>query len=78
MRGVVFDGAQCREGALRVFEKTGLADRCEFVTGDLFEDPLPSADAYVLKNVLRNRRPARLTIPRREKQSVNVPCVRGM
>jgi SAM-dependent methyltransferase len=52
---VVFDLSRCREGAARVFEKTRIAERCEFVVGDFFEDPLPpGADVYVLKSVIHD------------------------
>jgi hypothetical protein len=55
MTGKVFDLPTCREGALRVFEKTKIADRCEFVAGDFFEDALPGdADAYALKSILHD------------------------
>jgi len=54
MRGVVFDLPHCREGAQRLFEKTGLQDRCEFVAGSFFADPLPRADAYLVKSVLHD------------------------
>jgi hypothetical protein len=55
MTGTVFDLPTCRDGALRVFEKTKIADRCEFVAGDFFDDALPAgADAYVLKSILHD------------------------
>lgn len=56
MRGVVFDLPHCRDGAIRVFEKTGIADRCEFVAGSFFESgELPvGADAYLLKSVIHD------------------------
>lgn len=55
MRGIVFDLPRCRDGALRVFEKTKLASRCEFVAGSFFADALPAAkDAYILKSVIHD------------------------
>jgi hypothetical protein len=55
MRGVVFDQPSCRDGALRLFEKTGLADRCEFVGGTFVESVSPAgADAYILKSVIHD------------------------
>jgi hypothetical protein len=55
MRGVVFDQPGCRDGALRLFEKTGLADRCEFVGGTFFEAVSPAgADAYIVKSVIHD------------------------
>jgi hypothetical protein len=54
VRGIVFDLPHCRDGATRVFEKTGVASRCEFVAGNFFEDPLPRADAYLVKSVIHD------------------------
>jgi len=56
MHGIVFDLPHCRDGAIRVFEKTGIADRCEFVAGSFFEPgALPvGADAYLLKSVIHD------------------------
>jgi hypothetical protein len=56
MRGIVVDLPRCREGALRVFEKTGVAERCEFVGGSFFDaGTLPAgADAYLLKSVIHD------------------------
>ncbi len=55
LRGVVFDQPHCREGALRLFEKTGVAARCEFVGGNFFETVAPAgADAYLLKSVMHD------------------------
>ncbi len=55
LRGIVFDRPQCRDGALRLFEKTRIADRCEFVAGDFLEAVAPAgADAYLLKSVIHD------------------------
>ncbi len=55
LRAVVFDQAGCREGACRLFEKTGLRERCEFVAGSFFETVSPAgADAYLVKSVLHD------------------------
>lgn len=55
LRAAVFDLPSCREGALRLFEKTGIADRCEFVAGSFFETVSPAgADAYIVKSVLHD------------------------
>lgn len=43
LRGVVFDLPRCRDGARAIAEKTGLADRIEFVGGDFFTDPCRAA-----------------------------------
>ncbi len=54
LRGVVFDLPRCRDGARAVAEKTGLADRMEFVAGDFFTDRLPRGDAYLVKSVIHD------------------------
>lgn len=55
LRATVFDQASCREGALRLFEKTGIADRCAFVAGSFFEAVAPpGADAYLLKSIIHD------------------------
>ena len=54
MRGTVVDLAPCREGALRLFEKTHIAGRCEFVAQDMFESVPAGADAYIIKSVIHD------------------------
>ena len=55
MRGVVFDLAHARAGAVALIAAAGLEERCEFVAGSFFDDALPSgADVYLLKSVLHN------------------------
>jgi hypothetical protein len=54
LRGIVFDLPRCREGARTLAEKTGLTTRVEFVGGDFFTDPLPKADAYLIKSVIHD------------------------
>jgi len=54
LRGMVFDLPQCRDGARAIAEKTGLVERYEFVAGDFFADPLPRADAYIVKSVIHD------------------------
>ncbi|HXJ33096.1 MAG TPA: methyltransferase [Candidatus Eisenbacteria bacterium] len=54
LRGAVFDLPHCRDGALALFRKTGIADRCEFVAGSFFEDTPPPADAYLVKSVIHD------------------------
>ncbi len=54
LRGMVFDLPRCADGARALAAKTGVADRCEFVGGDFFKDPLPSADAYLIKSVIHD------------------------
>ena len=54
MRGTVADLPLCRDGALRLFEKAGVADRCEFRAVDMFEALPPGADAYIIKSVIHD------------------------
>jgi hypothetical protein len=54
LRGVVFDLPRCEDGARALAAKTGVADRCTFVGGDLFQDRLPAADAYLVKSVIHD------------------------
>ena len=54
MRGTVVDLSLCRDGALRLFEKAGIADRCEFRAADIFEAVPPGADAYIIKSVIHD------------------------
>ena len=56
LRATVLDQAHCADGARRLIEGAGLADRYAFVAGDFFEPgSLPTgADAYVLKSVIHD------------------------
>lgn len=54
LRGMVFDLPRCRDGFRAIATKLGLADRYEFVGGDFFADPLPAADAYIIKSVIHD------------------------
>src|SRR5437879_10724213 len=40
--------------ARRHLEAAGVADRCQVVEGDFFVQPLPAADAYLLKSVIHD------------------------
>jgi SAM-dependent methyltransferase len=61
LRGVVFDRPQASEGARRKIAEAGLAERCEFVSGDFFESVPAGADAYVIKHVIHDWDDARAT-----------------
>jgi hypothetical protein len=52
-RGVLFDLPQAVEGAPPVLTAHGVADRVT-VTGGSFFESVPSADAYVMKNVIHD------------------------
>lgn len=52
MRAAVFDEPYVVQGAARVFEQAGVADRAEALAGDVFKSAPPGADAYVLSSIL--------------------------
>jgi orsellinic acid C2-O-methyltransferase len=54
VRGVLFDRPHAVGNGIRFMEAAGLAERCEFVTGDFFESIPRAADAYVLKSVIHD------------------------
>jgi len=53
-RGVLFDLAQVVEQAREVLQGAGVADRCELVGGDFFQEVPSGGDAYVLKVVIHD------------------------
>jgi hypothetical protein len=66
LEGVVLDQPSARAGAEALFAARGLAGRARFVDGDLFRDPLPPAELYLLKSVIHDWDDARsLAILRR-------------
>jgi hypothetical protein len=52
--GVVFDLPHAIEGAQRYADESGLADRCELVSGNFFQSVPPGGDAYILKSVIHD------------------------
>jgi hypothetical protein len=54
LRGVVFDLARVVAEARPIIEEAGLSERCELVAGDFFADSLPSADTYLLAQILHD------------------------
>jgi hypothetical protein len=52
-RGILFDQPHVVAGAPPLLEAAGVADRCEIVAGSFF-DPVPEADAYILKHILHD------------------------
>ena len=52
--GVLFDMPHATEGAKRFIEGMGLADRCQFVTGNFFESIPGPADACLLKSIIHD------------------------
>jgi hypothetical protein len=53
VRGILFDQPDVVEKASETFERTGLTDRVELVSGDFFES-VPSGDALLIKSCLHN------------------------
>ena len=70
IRGVLVDQPRVLDEARRVFERTGVADRCTSVFGDI-RRALPVGDAYVLKSVLHG-------LPDDEAVQVLANCRRAM
>ena len=54
MRGVLFDQPHVVAGAADVLAAAGVADRCEIVGGDFFDDVPAGGDAYLLKWILHD------------------------
>jgi O-methyltransferase domain/Dimerisation domain len=53
IRGILFDEAHVVAKAGPVLARAGVADRCEVVAGDFFEE-VPPADAHLLKSILHD------------------------
>jgi len=49
-----FDLPSAEQGALKTFQASGVADRCDFVAGSFFEDVPSGADAHLLSAVLHD------------------------
>ncbi|MFC4592184.1 methyltransferase [Sphaerisporangium corydalis] len=54
LRGVLFELEHVLPDAREAFESWGLADRCEFVSGDFFSSIPSGADAYLMGSVIHN------------------------
>ena len=54
LRGVLFDMPHVIEGARARVVAQGLADRCEFAAGNMFESVPAGADAYFMKHILHD------------------------
>ena len=52
VRGVVFDRPHAIEGARTHLENSGLAQRCDFTSGDFFKSVPGGADVYLLKSII--------------------------
>lgn len=54
LEGAVMDLDNARATAGKVFAERGLADRASFASGSFFDEPLPPADVYLMKNVIHD------------------------
>jgi hypothetical protein len=54
LRGVLHDRPHAADAARQRLRQAGVADRCEFVTGDFFEAVPTGGDLYLLKSVLHD------------------------
>ncbi len=54
LRGIVFDSPSGSAEALCQLETSGIAGRCEVITGDFFRSVPRDADAYILKSIIHN------------------------
>lgn len=54
LRAIVFDRPEVLKIAAEMAATYGVADRLQCVAGDMFADPLPSADVILLSNVLHD------------------------
>lgn len=52
MHGILFDLPHVVQTATAMLERFSVADRVQVVPGSFFEDQIPNADAYLLKNIL--------------------------
>jgi len=54
MRGILFDAAQVIEGAKASIQSSGVAERCELVSGDFFKAVPEGGDAIVMKWIIHD------------------------
>ena len=54
LKGVLFDMPTVIEGAGRLMEEAGVADRCERVAGDFFKEVPAGGDAYIMKHIIHD------------------------
>ena len=53
-KGILFDQPYVAESARSTFEKEGVADRCEIVGGNFFENVPSGADVYMMKHIIHD------------------------
>jgi O-methyltransferase domain/Dimerisation domain len=54
LKGVLFDQPAVVESARPQFQAAGVADRCDLVGGDFFEDALPGGGVHILKRIIHD------------------------
>lgn len=54
MKGILFDLPSVIERSTRNIEAAGLADRCQTVSGDFFQEVPAGADAYLLRHIIHD------------------------
>ncbi len=54
LEGVLFDMPSVIEGAGRLIEEAGVANRCAKVAGDFFESVPAGGDAYIMKHIIHD------------------------
>jgi DNA-binding HxlR family transcriptional regulator/ubiquinone/menaquinone biosynthesis C-methylase UbiE len=54
IRGTVFDLPRCADTANKHFQRVGISDRAQFLSGDFFETIPAIADAIILKSVIHD------------------------
>jgi ubiquinone/menaquinone biosynthesis C-methylase UbiE len=59
--GVLFDAPAVIEGGVSRLQSAGIADRCEAISGDFFQEVPAGADAYILKWIIHDWDDARAT-----------------
>jgi len=53
MRGIIYDLEHAAEGANKLLGERGLHERCEFVTGDFFQE-IPQTHSCILKSIIHD------------------------
>lgn len=54
LKATIFDSAEVLKVAKEMAVQYGVADRMEFVAGDMFAEPLPKGDVMLLSNILHD------------------------
>jgi len=54
LRGLVYDLPRCADGARNLMAEEKLTERCEFQSGDFFDNVPAGADVYLLKSVIHD------------------------